>query len=89
MFPCLLSILKAFPFHTPKSSKYQVGKYSTDCISVTVLLVLDVHRVAMDTSFCPGDHFSATPNLKHYSSQAHQILMSLKNGKDYSQSMTS
>ena len=42
-------MFKAFSSHTLKSSTYGVSKYSSDCISVTMQLVLDAFRVAMGT----------------------------------------
>lgn len=57
-------MFKAFSSHTLKSSTYGVSKYSSDCISVTVLLVLDACWVAMDSSFHPDDHLPATVQIK-------------------------
>ena len=57
-------MFKAFSSHTLKSSTYGVSKYSSNCISVTMLLVLDACSVAMDTSFHPDDHFPATVQTK-------------------------
>ena len=54
----LLAILKAFPSN---SGKYRVGKYSTDCVSAMLPLVVVTHRVAMDTSFRHDANFSTPP----------------------------
>lgn len=43
----------------------QVGKHSTDCVSMTVPLVVAACRVAMDASFHPDDHFPSSPPLRH------------------------
>ena len=42
---------------------YQFGKYSSDCISVIVSLVVATHKVAMDTFFC----------LEEAKSPSHQV----------------
>lgn len=41
----------------PNSGKYQVGKYRTDCFSVTGLLMMATCWTAMDTSFPPYNDF--------------------------------
>lgn len=38
--------------------------YSTDCIIVTVSLLMTASRVALDNSFHPDDHFPAPPTLR-------------------------
>ena len=52
-----IAALKAFPSLTPSSGKCWVGKYSTNCISVMVPLVVASWSVATDISFHPDDHF--------------------------------
>ena len=60
---CLLH-RKLVPPSPPSSGKYGVGKYSTDCNSVTVPLVVATRRVAMDTSSRSDDPFPGSTNLK-------------------------
>ena len=40
----------------PNFRNYQLGKYCTDCFSVTVSLVVTARRVGMDTSFPTDCH---------------------------------
>ena len=55
-----------FPPSSPNSARYPVGKHnSTDCISMTVPLVVATCRVDTDASFHPDDHFPASPPFRH------------------------
>ena len=56
-------LFPAFPSIFPQFYKYRVGKYSTDCISAMLPLVVVTRRVAMDTSFRHDASFPNSTNL--------------------------
>ena len=73
----LLAVLKSFPSLSPNSGKYQVGRYSTDCINVSVPLVVAPIRVAMDMA--PSAQIITSLFYLPCStrSQAHAFLMTI------------
>lgn len=52
----------------PNSGMFRNGEDSANCTSVTVPLVVDLFRVAMDTIFCHDNYLIPTPpTLRHQS----------------------
>lgn len=66
--------------------------YSTDCIIVTVSLLTNASRVALDDSFHPDDHFPASPTLRqelpsssylNEFTQKKNMILSLSSNENY------